>query len=160
MKQTHPAREFVHERAVDDSHIDINGHVNNVVFVQWMQDLAVMHWQALGGDALQEQTQGTWVARAHHIEYLRPAFLGDHLVMRTWIAGARRVRSERRYEFRRGDEILAHGRTDWVFVDVRTGRPKAIPDELTDLFRSADDASAPACQSRHPVYSIPRPPLP
>lgn len=140
-----PSLEFLHERTVDDSHIDINGHVNNVVFVQWMQDLAVLHWNAVGGAALQESTNGTWVARSHHIEYLKPAYLDDQLIMRTWVAEARRVRSIRRYEFRRGDILLARGETDWVFVDLTTGRPKSIPAGFTDLFRPGGDPSAPAC---------------
>ena len=49
MNQPSPSIEFTHERSVDASHIDINGHVNNVVFVQWMQDLAVLHWKAVNG---------------------------------------------------------------------------------------------------------------
>jgi acyl-CoA thioester hydrolase len=140
-----PAPEFHAQRTVDESHIDVNGHVNNVVFVQWMQDLAVHHWRALGGEALQEDAHGTWFARSHHIEYLKPALLGDQLTMRTWVAEARRVRSIRRYEFWRGDTLLARGETDWVFVDVTTGRPKSIPDGFIDLLRPEGDGSAPAC---------------
>ena len=119
--------------------------VNNVVFVQWMQDLAVMHWRAVGGEALQAEAHGTWVARSHHIEYLKPALLGDEVTMRTWVTDARRVRSERCYEFLRGDTVLARGRTDWVFVDVDTGRPRSIPDGFTALFRLEDEDPAPAC---------------
>ena len=94
---------------------------------------------------MEESAGGTWFARSHHIEYLKPAFLGDQLTMRTWVTEARRVRSIRRYEFRRSDTLLAQGETDWVFVDVTTGRPKSIPDGFTDLFHPGNDASAPAC---------------
>jgi len=59
---------------------------------------------------------GTWVARSHHIEYLRPAFAGDEIEARTWIADLRRVRAQRRYEFMRQSDgvIIAKGETDWV----------------------------------------------
>jgi acyl-CoA thioester hydrolase len=76
-----------------------------------------------------------WVARSHQIEYLRPAFAGEALVVKTWIADMERVKSLRRYEFSRGAQLLARGATDWVFVDAETGRPKRIPDEMKDVVR-------------------------
>ncbi len=116
--------------------IDGNGHVNNVAYVQWMQDAAVRHFEALGGTPLTVQAGATWVVRAHHIEYQAPAFAGDEIEVRTWIANVRRVRSLRRYEFARASEgtILVRGETDWVFVDVHLGRPNAIPESISALF--------------------------
>jgi acyl-CoA thioester hydrolase len=78
----------------------------------------------------------TWVVRSHLIEYLSPAFVGDEIEVRTWVANIRRVRSLRRYEFiRKADgKLLVKGETDWVFVDAETGRPLGIPDEVARLF--------------------------
>ncbi len=130
------ASPFLHELIVDESSIDANGHVNNVVFVQWMQDVAILHWKSLDGIAMQQHEQATWVARSHHIEYLRPAQLDDRITIRTWVANVRRVGSLRRYEFLRSADrlLLARGETDWVFVDTSSGRPKSVPAEFIQRF--------------------------
>lgn len=123
------------EIGVTKAVIDENGHVNNVRYVQWMQDLAVAHWDALGGRAINRETGCTWVARSHHIEFLAPALEGDVIEAFTWVSTFRRVRSQRCYAFRRvrDQRILARGETDWVFVDRETGRPRQIPEEVTTL---------------------------
>ena len=117
---------------VSEEAIDENGHVNNVRYVQWMQDLAVEHWNAVGGAEVNEAEGCTWVARSHHIEYLRPAYAGDTLEALTWVSGIARVRSTRRYAFRRLEDgqLLARGETEWVFLRVGTGRPGAIPESV------------------------------
>lgn len=123
--------------------IDVNGHVNNVRYVQWMQDLAVAHWARVGGESVNEAHGATWVARSHHIEYLRPAFAGDELEALTWVASIGRVRSARRYAFRQQEsgQVIARGETDWVFVDVKTGRPRPIPEGIHGILPvSADPA--------------------
>ena len=121
--------------------IDENGHVNNVTYVQWMQDIAVEHYSALGGLEVQGP-EATWVVREHKIEYLLPAFAGEEIEIRTWVENIRRVRSLRKYEFvRRADgKILVKGETDWVFVDVKTGSPQAVPDKVSMVFARSKDA--------------------
>jgi acyl-CoA thioester hydrolase len=120
---------------VPSSVIDENGHVNNVAYVQWMQDIAVEHYSAIGGIEAQGP-QATWVVREHRVEYLLPAFVGEEIEINTWVENLRRVRSLRKYEFiRKSDsKILVKGETDWVFVDVKTGSPRAIPSQVTDVF--------------------------
>ncbi len=121
---------------VPEDAIDGNGHVNNVAYVQWMQDVAVAHFRFVGGMNGIEHAGGTWVVRSHHIEYLRPAFHGDRIEVRTWVVDCGRVRSHRRYEFVRPSDsaTLATGVTEWVFVDAETGRPRSIPDEVRRVF--------------------------
>jgi acyl-CoA thioester hydrolase len=116
--------------------IDENGHVNNVAYVQWMQDIAVEHYASIGGI----QAQGpdaTWVVRSHRIEYFRPAFAGEEIEIKTWVENVQRVRSLRKYEFiRKADEkVLVKGETDWVFVDIKNGRPLEIPQQVVDVFK-------------------------
>ena len=125
--------------SVPESDIDGNGHVNNVAYVQWMQDVAVHHFRDVGGESHMEAAAATWVARSHHIEYLRPAYLGDDVEARTWVESFSRVRSLRKYEFvrRSDDTVLAKGETEWVFVNAASGRPKAIPESITTLFHPA-----------------------
>jgi acyl-CoA thioester hydrolase len=115
--------------------IDENGHVNNVAYVQWMQDVAVEHYAAIGGIQAQGK-DATWVIREHRIEYLLPAFAGEEIEIKTWVENVRRVRSLRKYEFvRKSDgKTLVKGETDWVFVDAKTGRPLPIPEEVTKVF--------------------------
>ncbi|MBK7456707.1 MAG: acyl-CoA thioesterase [Anaerolineales bacterium] len=121
---------------VPESAIDENNHVNNVMYVQWMQDIAVEHYASIGGIAAQG-ADSTWVVREHRIEYFLPAFIGEEIEIKTWVENIRRVRSLRKYEFIReaGGEVLVKGETDWVFVDVKTGRPLAIPAEVSNVFR-------------------------
>jgi acyl-CoA thioester hydrolase len=127
---------YTYTFAVPPEAIDGNGHVNNVYYVQWMQEAAVRHYAALGGVPPMQVVGATWVVRSHQIEYLAPAFAGDEIEVRTWVVNLRRVRSLRRYEFlRRTDgRLLAKGETDWVFVEASTGRELAIPETVSRLF--------------------------
>lgn len=134
--------EAYHEEiVVRDDVIDGNGHVNNVAYVQWMQDIAIRHFAAVGGVDLMHAAGATWVARSHRIEYLRSAFFGERIEVRTWVADWRRVRSLRRYEFVRSSDgaVLARGETDWVFVRADTGRPCAIPASIRGAFAIVPD---------------------
>src|SRR5687767_3733520 len=79
--------------------IDENGHVNNVAYVQWMQDIAVEHYESIGGIRPTQLLGTTWVVREHHIQYLLPAFVGEEIAVKTWVENIRRVRSLRKYEF-------------------------------------------------------------
>ena len=121
---------------IPQSVIDENGHVNNVVYVQWMQDIAVEHYASIGGIEAQGP-DATWVVREHKVEYLLPAFAGEEIEIRTWVENARRVRSLRKYEFVRKSDgrILVKGETDWVFVDAKSGVPLSIPANVTAVFK-------------------------
>jgi acyl-CoA thioester hydrolase len=120
------------EIAVTKSDVDRNGHVNNVVYIQWMQDAAIAHARASGCTAASEAVGATWVVRTHQIEYLAPAFDGDQIRLLTWPANFQRVRSLRKYKFVRvrDNAVIARAETDWVFVNAQTGRPQSIPDEV------------------------------
>jgi len=116
--------------------IDENGHVNNVAYVQWMQRIAVEHYEAIGGVDPMHEAGAIWVVREHKIEYLLPAFAGEEIESKTWVENMRRVRSLRKYEFVRKSDgnVLVRGETDWVFVDAQTGRPRAIPEGVAKVF--------------------------
>jgi len=122
--------------------VDANRHVNNVIYVQWMQDAAIGHAEACGGARLARELGGSWFVRMHRIEYLKPAFLDDEVTVLTWVADWRKVRSLRRYRFLRNETVLAEGETDWVFVDATTGRPKPITEEIVSAFGIAPDGPA------------------
>ena len=121
--------------------VDGNRHVNNVAYVQWMQDAAIQHSVATGCTRMTETIGATWVARMHRIEYLSPAFAGEAITVLTWVADFRKVQSLRRYKFIRAADqrVLAQGETDWVLIDVATGRPREIPTEMAKLFELVSD---------------------
>ena len=127
---------YSYEFTIPQEAVDENGHVNNVMYVQWMQDVAVQHYEALGGVKPTQSIGATWVVRSHTIEYLRPAFAGERVRVQTWVVNIRRVRSLRRYRFVRvaDEQVLVRGETDWVFVDAETGHPRAVPPEVSSLF--------------------------
>lgn len=127
---------FHDEIIVPESAIDINGHVNNVVFVQWMQDVATRHFNAVVSAAVLKAAAAIWVARSHQVEYLSPAFAGERIQILTWVANFSRVRSLRRYKFVRASDgkLLVQGETDWVLVNAQTGRPCSIPEEVKNAF--------------------------
>jgi len=121
--------------------VDGNRHVNNVAYVQWMQDAAIQHSAATGCTRMTEAIGATWVARMHRIEYLSPAFADEAITVLTWVADFRKVRSLRRYKFIRAvdQKVLVLGETDWVLVDVATGRQRGIPCEMVSLFELVPD---------------------
>ena len=117
---------------VSDSDVDRNGHVNNVVYIQWMQDAAIAHARASGCTKASQAVGATWVVRTHHIEYLMPVFAGEKITVLTWPANFQRVRSVRKYKFVRANDgaVIARAETDWVFINAKTGRPQSIPEEV------------------------------
>ena len=80
---------------IPPSAIDENGHVNNVIYVQWMQDIAVEHYESIGRTNPMQLAGATWVVREHRIEYLLPAFAGEEIEVKTRVDSIRRVRSLR-----------------------------------------------------------------
>jgi acyl-CoA thioester hydrolase len=129
----------IHSRAfrVPREAIDDNGHVGNLEYLRWMQEVAIEHSAAQGWPMERYlRGQAGWVVRSHFIEYLRPAFAGDQLLLHTWVTSMERSRSVRRYLLlREGDRALvAKAETLWAFVDLRSGRVRPIPEELRIAF--------------------------
>ena len=122
--------------------IDVNGHVNNLAYLGWMQDVATAHSAACGWPLSRYlETCTSWVVRSHHIDYERPAFAGEALTALTWIRAFGARSSPRRYAFwRAGDRALvAKAETMWVYVDGRTGKPARIPDDFQSAFDLVPD---------------------
>lgn len=138
---------FAH--AVRDDEIDaVIGHVNNLAYLKWMQTAAMAHSAAQGWPTEAYAKLGAgWVVPSHQIEYLRPAFPGDEIVVRTWVADFKKVTSLRRYEIVRGagesEIVLAKAATDWVFIQFATHQPRRIPAEVADAFEIVPDSPHP-----------------
>ena len=126
---------------ISESSLDENGHVNNVMYVQWMLYITIKYYDFIGGTARTQKLGATWVIREHKIEYFLPAFADDEILVQTWVVNIRRVRLLRKYLFIRNSDkqVLVQGETDWVFVDENTGQPLRIPDEDAKIFRLFND---------------------
>jgi acyl-CoA thioester hydrolase len=122
--------------------IDVQGHVNNLAYVGWMQDVAIEHSAAVGWPMRRYLELGAgWVVRSHFIEYLRPAFADEPLGAHTWVPRFDQRSTPRRYLFVRETDrvVLARAETIWVFVDLTSGRRRAIPAELLESFDPVED---------------------
>jgi acyl-CoA thioester hydrolase len=119
-------------------HIDELGHVNNAVWVQWIQQVAVAHWDSV---ALPEHKEGYfWVVVRHEIDYLRPAHAGDSIAARTWVADAPQgARFDRFVEFTGPDgKVCVRSRTQWAIIDKALGRPIRVPADVVAPFVSQE----------------------
>ncbi len=135
---------FEYRIQVTEAEIDGVGHVNNIEYMRWMQQAAVAHSAAQGWPtkAYYELGQG-WVVRSHFIEYLVPAFSGDDIIVRTWVADMKRVTSIRRYELLRiaDGKKLAIASTNWAFVKFDTLQPCRVPPEVLNAFEIVPDTA-------------------
>jgi acyl-CoA thioester hydrolase len=116
------------------SDIDEQNHVNNTVYLRWVQDVATAHWRAVASAKAQE-TIG-WVVLRHEIDYKGPATLGDEVLLRTWVGKATRLTFERFSEIRRNRDgrLLSEARTLWCPIDAQTGRPVRVSTEVRAQF--------------------------
>ena len=118
-------------------HIDELGHVNNAVWVQWIQEVALSHWYSVADPAHQDNY--IWVVVRHEIDYLRPAFDGETLNGRTWVGVAPKgARFDRHMEFVGSDgKIRIRAVTQWAIIDQAAGRPIRVPPEVVAPFMEA-----------------------
>ncbi|MCA9654863.1 MAG: acyl-CoA thioesterase [Myxococcales bacterium] len=117
--------------------IDDLDHVSNLVYLRWVLDAARAHSDARGFDhAAYRRLGGIFNVRRHEIDYLAPGRLGDRVEVSTWVDPWKRAWCERRTEIVRVDDgrALARAVTTWAFVDLASGRPTRIPDELRAAF--------------------------
>ena len=119
---------------VPESAIDVNGHVNNITYLEWCIEIAEKHWFSKAPKEL--HSQYFWVVLNHFIEYKNPAFEGEELQIETWVTSAEGVKSERHYKiFRKSDEkVMVTAKTLWCFVELKTQKPTRIPEEIRNLF--------------------------
>lgn len=131
-----PAPHFEQTISVVSSDVDQLGHVNNVTYVRWVQDIAAAHWRAEAAE--EDQKKLLWVVLRHEIDYKLPAFAGETLIVRTWVGEAVRLRFERHTEFVRSSDrtVVAKARTIWCPIDSGTGRPVAVSSQVRVGFSS------------------------
>ena len=137
---TTTGRIFHTSRVVGPESIDALGHVNNREYLRWMEEIAVEHSAAQGWPMERYFVDRTaWVAASHVLEYFRPALVDETLDVYTWIARWDARDCLRRYAVMRGGRILARGETIWTFVDLDSGRARAIPESVLESFATVGD---------------------
>jgi acyl-CoA thioester hydrolase len=128
-------RVFLWRAPVWQADLDAFGEMRNATLLRLLQEAATRASSDAGFDAPYYDRTGTmWLIRRTTLSLSSPARYGDILEVRTWIADFRRVRSQREYEVRAGDRMVARAATDWVFVDRARVRPRRIPDEWQTVF--------------------------
>jgi acyl-CoA thioester hydrolase len=129
--------------AIEPADIDQFGHVNNVTYLRWVQDVAVAHWQLRAPAA--DQASLLWVVVRHEIDYKQAAYLKDAIIARTWVGAASRLRFERHTELLRANDrsVLARARTVWCPLDAQSGKPVSVSDQVRAAF-SVEPSSGPS----------------
>lgn len=130
---------LVYEHPITVLPIDIDalGHVNNVVYVKWVQEVAAAHWQKLSTPTI--QANYLWVVIRHEIDYAAPAFLHDTIIAKTWVGVHSGAKSMRYVQIinKESGKVLAEATTAWCLLDAATLRPKRIDDEMKKIFLQA-----------------------
>jgi acyl-CoA thioester hydrolase len=128
---------FAHKHVVLPEEIDTLGHVNNLNYLKWMIAAAVGHSTANGWPPERyREVQSAFIVRSHHIDYLPPAFVGEEVVVQTWVASFNKVTCVRKYKATRTKDgvVLATGETGWAFLGLNPYQPRRIPPELLSAF--------------------------
>jgi len=114
--------------------LDVLNHVNNVRYVQWIQEIAKDHWNSLASQEINEHY--FWVVVSHFIEYKSAAVLGDSITLKTFVEKSEGVKSTRIVEMYHADtnKLLVRSETVWCFMDKETKRPARITQQIIDLF--------------------------
>jgi acyl-CoA thioester hydrolase len=120
--------------AIQPADIDRQSHVNNTVYVRWIQEVATAHWNLYAPRPARDEIG--WVVLRHEIDYKASAGLEDGIILRTWVGKATRATFERFVEvLRDGDrQLLAKARTQWVPINPETGKPTRVPLEIRARF--------------------------
>ena len=118
-------------RTVVSKEIDELNHVNNVVYVQWVQDVAKLHWEEL--TKYVSDNNYIWVVLKHEIDYKNQAALGDVVTLKTWVGETAGVKSVRHVDIYKDDILLVTAKTTWCLLNSKTFKPTRITENITNL---------------------------
>lgn len=111
-----------------DNHLDILNHVNNVQYLNWVQEAALRHWAILTNKEI--DSNYFWVVARHEIDYISSALLNDELTVKTWIGNSKGKISERFVNIYRGEELIVKVKTIWCLMNKKTLKSVVIPEEV------------------------------
>jgi len=116
---------------VESPHIDILNHVNNIVYLQWVNNASEIHWKLLSNNEI--NSNYFWVCLRHEIDYLGQAFLGDKITIQTWVGESKGVKSVRYVNIYKADDLLCSATSIWCLFDVNTQKPTRIRKDILEL---------------------------
>ena len=119
---------------VSPEDLDLLHHVNNLVYVKWMDKIATNHWAYLTKDT--PLPQYVWVVVRHEIDYLKQAILGDEIIVKTWVGETKGVTSVRFMEFYKNDVMLVKAKTTWAMLDAITYKPSRIRENVLKVLQA------------------------
>ena len=122
---------FSHSFCVSANDIDAQGHVNNVAYVRWIQDVAVAHWFSVTDETTREKF--TWMLTRHEVDYKKQTFENEEVTATTWVGEATRITWERFTEIKRGEDLLVKAKSIWCLIDRETLKPTRITSEMIEL---------------------------
>lgn len=122
---------YEHTFRVEAKHLDALNHVNNVVYLQWVNDISEKHWELLSNKDL--NSKYFWVCLRHEIDYLNQAIIGDEIRVFTWVGESVGVKSIRNVIIYKGDLILTNIKSTWCLIDSKTLRPTRIKEDILEV---------------------------
>lgn len=129
---------FQHIIHVQPEDLDELNHVNNVVYVRWVQEAAAAHWNSRASEDIKNKY--FWVVLRHEVDYRSPAFLYDVIIAKTWVEDYEGPRSNRRVQlFRKADsKLLEDAKTTWCLLNAQNQKPTRVGVDITDVFTSTN----------------------
>lgn len=120
---------YVHEIIVSQNDIDELGHVNNIVYVRWVQEAAAAHWNHLADEGT--RSENAWVVVRHEVDYLAPALITDEVIAKTWVGESGGAKSIRYVDIcSKTGKIFAKAKTTWCLLNAQNMRPKRIDEKM------------------------------
>lgn len=123
---------FTREFTARPEDIDELGHVNNAVWVRWVQEMSLAHWYAIA--PAEHQEKYVWVILRHEIDYRGNLNVGESVTGETWVGTPKGARFDRFVRFVRGGKALVEAKTTWAPIEKATGRLMRITPELAAPF--------------------------
>lgn len=125
---------FSKQFKVPHSAIDVRGHVNNLVYLEWCLEIAEAHWESKATSEMKKNF--VWYVLHHSIDYKASVFESEDLKVETWIAHYKGAKCERHYKITRlaDQKTIIEAKTDWCLVNALTQRPSKITEEISTLF--------------------------
>ena len=128
-------RDFIYRVIIPPQAIDMHGHMNNVYYFTLMQEAAFAHSAAVGDTVEAQYKRGEiWLIRKNEIKYIKSVKMMDEVFIHTYTQADGKATSSRYFEFKKDGEVIASGKTEFVYIDLKTIRPKAIPAEIIALY--------------------------
>ena len=128
-------KDFIYKVIIPPQAIDMHGHMNNVYYFTLMQEAAFAHSAAVGDTVEAQYKRGEiWLIRKNEAKYIKSAKLMDKIEIHTYTQADGKATSSRYFEFKKDGELIASGKTEFVYIDLEKNRPKAIPAEIIALY--------------------------